>query len=54
MFGAFRPTAAVSGGLLWSVYAIQMLEMLPLLRFTSLGKCHGDYQLRVRPMSETV
>jgi len=27
MLGAFRPTAAVSGGLLWSVYAMLSLEI---------------------------
>jgi hypothetical protein len=54
MFGAFRPTAAVSGGLLWSVYATQRFKLLPLLKFAPLGKCHGDYLLRVRPTSETV
>ena len=31
MFGAFRPTAAVSGGLLWSVYATPHFEILLLL-----------------------
>ena len=28
MFGAFRPTAAVSGGLLWSVYATPAINSL--------------------------
>jgi hypothetical protein len=54
MFGAFRPTAAVSGGLLWSVYATHRFKSLPLLKFARLGKCHGDCPLRVRPTSETV
>ena len=53
MFGAFRPTAAVSGGLLWSVYANFPLGILQL-KPVPLGKYHGDCLLHERLMSETV
>jgi len=53
MFGAFRPTAVVSGGLLWFVYA-GFPYITTFLKPVPPGKYHGDYPLHERLMSETV